>query len=66
MITVDCPHCRMRLAISWSGAREIAEIYAKQEALGYSTPPLEDPSVEVKGEISEDDTNLLESLGIRP
>jgi hypothetical protein len=69
MITVECPHCKMRIALGRGAARRIAEQVEREDfhwSDGLSVPPLTQPHLDLKAEVSEDDIGFLESLGIKP
>lgn len=66
MITIECPHCKMKLALGRGAAERIAREVALEEIQEFCRPPLTQPHLELKIEASDDDIRLLGSLGIKP
>lgn len=72
MIIIDCPHCKMRIALARSTARLIVEQMVQEEARmmlpASAQIPLVNPCIEAKGEIEPGDTDLefLRGIGVKP
>lgn len=72
MIILDCPHCKMRIAITVEDVRRLIEKVKEFDQAMFSpencNPPPVDPTLEVQGKLEpgDPDHEFLQGMGIRP